>query len=290
MQRKFLLALVLCLVAVAALATGAAPALATDGCDCHTAVPPTSGAPAAHAPFVAGVSDCTTCHVGWTVPHPDAARESFVSLQGRASDASYKLSGRVGFASPMVFIGHPDVVVYLQQRPWGATEFTDLTQVTTRAKGGFAFTVASPPPFATYRAIAQGHVFTPSGGGTSLFMPKEATLLPTPELGLEIRGLVPGHPISPTAKLGRTLTVHGAVAPADLGGKVTIRVHKARAADGKWVTRITVRRAIGDTGTYSWKWAPRHRGYYRVDARIPATAAHRGAVTRFAGGVQVSVY
>ena len=43
-----------------------------DGCDCHIAVPPTNGAPAAHTPFVASVSDCTVCHTDWVVPHPHA--------------------------------------------------------------------------------------------------------------------------------------------------------------------------------------------------------------------------
>jgi len=280
MKRRIILATVLCL-AVALLGIGAAPALAADGCDCHTTDPPT--ATAAHAPLVVGV-DCATCHVDWVVPHPEppGAKAPIVYLRGRSSDAGYKLSGQVGSAGGMLFIVHPDVLVYLQQRLWGATAFTDLTQVTTGAKGGFGFTVASPPPFATYRAIAQGHVVL-----TALFKPEARTLFPRPDLTLLIRGLLPGHPISPTAKLGRTLTVHGAVAPADLGGKVTIRVRKARAADGKWVTRVTVRRSIAATGTYSWKWTPRHRGYYRVDARVPATAAHRGAVTSFTMGLAV---
>ncbi len=279
MKRKIVLVIVLCM-AVATLGIWAAPALAADGCSCHTAVPPT--AVAAHAPFVASVTDCTVCHVDWTVPHPSAARESFVRLRGRSSDADYKLGGRVGFATPMVLIGHPDVVVYLQQRLWGATAFTDLTQVTTGAKGGFTFTVASPPPFATYRAIAEGHVATLSGGGTSIFMPKKTTLLPTPELTIMIRGFDVG-PITPASvKLGRTLRVGGTVAPADLGGKVTIRVQKR--IDHRWVTRITVKRAISATGTYGWKFTPKSRGAYRVDARIPATAAHRGVVTRWTKG------
>jgi len=50
MRRKIALAIVLCLAA--ALSIGAAPALAADGCTCHTAVPPIGGAPAAHAPLV----------------------------------------------------------------------------------------------------------------------------------------------------------------------------------------------------------------------------------------------
>ena len=290
MKRKIVLAVMLCLAATAILAMGAAPALAADGCDCHTVEPLT--APAPHDPYVASVSDCTVCHVDWTVPHPSAARESFVSLRGRSSEAGYKLGGRVGFATPMVFIGHPDVLLYLQQRLWGATAWTDLTQVTSGAKGGFTFTVASPPPLATYRAIAEGHVATLSGGGTSVFMPKKTTLLPKPELSIGIAGFLTGAlGEALTTRLGRTLTVSGAVAPADLGGKVTIRVHKLVGVAGRWVTRITVKRAISARGTCSWKFTPKSRGEYRVDARIPATAAHSSVVTSWQrGALTISVY
>ena len=69
----------------------------------------------------------------------------------------------------------------------------------------------------------------------------------------------------------------GTVAPADLGGKVTIRVQKR--VNGKWVPCFSVKRAISATGTYSWKWTPRHRGLDRVAARIPATAAHESVDT-----------
>jgi hypothetical protein len=278
MRHKFVLAVLLCMAT--ALILGAAPALAADGCTCHTAVPPT--APAAHAPFVVGV-DCTTCHADWAVPHPDAGIW-FADLWGRSFDAGYKLSGRAGVSLFTGFLGHPGVLVYLQQRLWGATAFTDLTQVTTGSKGGFSFIVASAPPFATYRAILQGHVGSRVGGGTGLFMPKSTRLLPTPELTIMIRGFEVG-PITPArVKLGRTLRVDGSVAPADLGGKVTIRVQKLAVVAGRWVTRVTVKRAISATGTYSWKFTPKSRGAYRVDARILATAAHRGVVTRWTKG------
>jgi len=292
MRHRLVLAAVLGLAVVFALGIGVAPALAADGCPtCHT-TPPTGEAPAPHAPFIASVTDCTTCHVDWVVPHPKSYLwPSVLALSGRSTDAGYRVHGwlgvHIGGLTP-VTKPHPGVVVYLQQRLWGATDWTDLTQVTTGSEGRFGFTVASPSPYATYRAVSQGHVGVRAfSDATALFRPRATTLLPKPDLTLLIRGLLPGHGISPTAKLGRTLTVHGAVAPADLGGKVTIRVRKARAVDGKWVTRITVRRAISATGTYSWKWTPRHRGFYRVDARVPATAAHRGAVRGFVDGLAV---
>jgi hypothetical protein len=294
MNHKLAVVLVLCLSVAALLGIAAAPAAAQDGCDCHTLVPPTNGAPAAHAPYVASVTECTACHADWTgPPHPDVGKGLRLGLRGRSTDTSYQLDGllRISVAIVPFHPGHPGVVVYLQQRLWGATEFTDLTQVTTGAKGGYTFTVASPPPYATYRAIAQGHLGPLVGGSTGLYLPKRTTLLPKPNLTLYTRGFTPGRPWTPTTvKVGRTLTVHGAVAPADLGGKVTIRVQKRNAA-GHWVLWVSVKRAFSSTGTYSWKWTPRYRGEYRVDGRIPATAAHRGVVRRWpSGGLTIIVY
>jgi hypothetical protein len=261
MKRTFVVAVVLCLAATAALAIGAAPALAASGCACHTAVPPTGGAPAAHAPFVVGV-DCTTCHPDWTVPHPDAEQTSLY-FWPRTSATGLKLTGSVGVVKwgppALVYlrIGHPDVVVYLQQKLWGATEFTDLTQVTTGGKGGFSFIVASPPRFAVYRAIAEGHVGPLVGGGTALFEPVYDQHFMTPKLTLKLQGVKNG-----IVKLGNSLTATGTVEPADIGAKVKIRVQKRVA--GKWVTQIVVQRALSATGTCGYKFTPRHLGLYRV--------------------------
>jgi hypothetical protein len=288
MKYKIVLTVLLCL-ATATLGIGAVPALAADGCDCHTVEPLT--APTPHAPYVASVTDCTTCHVDWTVPHP-ASWRSILSLFGRSTDTGYRLRGWVGVhigGLTPVTKAHPGVVLYLQQRLWGATEFTDLTKVTTNANGNGVFTVASPPAFATYRAVSQGHVGVGLfSDATFLFRPRVTLLLPTPGLTLELRGLKPPGLSGPAnIRLGRTITVHGAVAPPDLGGKITIRVQKSvhrHWVEGvlrqRWVTPITRTRAISDIGTYDWKWTPRTRGHFRVFAVIPATAAHRGAMTR----------
>ena len=266
MRRKILLALVLCL-AVAALGIGAAPALAAAGCDCHTAVPPTNGATPAHAPFVVAVSDCTVCHVDWVVPHPDA-EVPWLNLYARSSaSGSRLLSGFVGIGVGITALrGHPGVVVYLQERAWGETAFTDLGQVTTGAKGHFAFTVASPPPFATYRAIAQGHVGALIGGGTALFKAATTGPLPmTPVLRLKLRGV--NHGI---VKRGHRVTANGTVKPADIGAKATVHVQKRIA--GKWVARITVKRAISSTGSFSFRFTPRQHGRFKVWFRTPGNA------------------
>ena len=173
MKRRIILALLLCL-SVAMLGIGAAPALAADGCDCHTAATPSPSATPAHAPLVASVSDCATCHVDWTVPHPELPVSSFYAIHLAASPeaAAGTLSGFVGIAIFGYSAPHPGVVVYLQQRLWGATAFTDLGQVVTNDKGGYTFTVASPQPSARYRAIAVGHVAAAVGGGPGCSSPR----------------------------------------------------------------------------------------------------------------------
>ena len=265
MRRKIVLAIVLCLFA--ALTIGTAPALAASGCTCHTTEPPTASA--AHAPFVVGV-DCTACHTDWTVPHPDVgANWLWLFLSSRDSTAGCELTGWLGVAFPLAKrIPHPNVAVYLQQRLRGASEFTDLTQATTDTKGNFAFMVPSAPPFATYRAIAQGHVV--SGG--FLFKPRATTLLPTPKLTATLRGVKDGM-----VKLGRSLRLNGSVAPTDLGAKVTIRVKKW--ADGDYVARLDVERSVTATGTYAWTFKPGPRGRYVMRVRILAVEGFSPAAT-----------
>jgi hypothetical protein len=258
MKRRIVLATVLCL-AVAALGIGAAPALAAGGCDCHTANPPTAAA--AHAPFVAGVA-CTTCHANWVVPHPDVG-PPWLLLSSRTSATGCDLSGWVG--DLRVFVGkkdHPDVVVYLQQRLWGATEYKDLTQVTTDATGKFSFTVASPPAFAAYRAIAQGHVGPLVGGGTRLFEPAVMPLLPKPIVRMKLQGLRNG-----AVRFGHRVRASGTVQPADMGGDVRFIVQK-KVKSGNWKTRPLLggKAAISGTGIFSWEFTPKSRGLFRVQA------------------------
>jgi hypothetical protein len=256
MRGKIVLAVVLCLVVPAALGIGAAPALAASGCTCHTAVPPTGGAPAAHAPLVVGVA-CTTCHTDWTVPHPDAG-QPMLYFSPRTSATGLKLRGSVQAVKIMIgAVGHPDVGVYLQQRPWGATTFTDLARVTTDGGGSFTYAVASPARFAAYRAIAEGHVGPLFGGGTALFEPVYRPTFMTPKLTFKLQRVKNG-----IVKLGNSVTATGTVEPADIGTKVKIRFQKRVA--GKWVTQIMVKRALSATGTCGYKFTPRHLGLYRV--------------------------
>jgi len=280
MQRKLVLAIVLCLAVAAALSLGVAPALAADTCTCHTAMPPTGGAPAAHTPFVAGVAACTICHKGMTVPHPklvkpklklgadlytDKNGKSGVSLAGRLT-----ARGRGGLNG---------VVVYLQQRAPGETVFVDVRTVTTHKvkrvalalsynhpNGWFSGRVTSPIWGATYRAVTRGV------GGKPVVKPTLTETLIYPAFGVDLRGPDKHGDLT----LGRSVVASGGAIPAELlaGEKVTLTLKQ------HWKVRIVGEATIGSDGRYSWEVTPTLWGPgYKIRARLPATAEHWG-VTR----------
>jgi hypothetical protein len=283
-RRKPVLAVVLCLGAVALLGVGASPAAAA--CvDCHAAPP--DGPPAPHGVLVAAVSDCTTCHRGMS-PHPASLRIPGLSLRGKSSAAGLVLTGKlwqpglVNFldgpnGSYMLKVGLPDVTVYLQQRLWADTEFTDLTQVTTAAgmfsEGAYSYTVPSPLPFAAYRAIAQGTVVTSDPGSGSVWRPAARELLPKPKLTLKLGNVVNGVVLPLGAPVFK-----GSARPLMLAGEnVKLPVYKWRAATKRWARVKTATAAISAKGAYAWTfwWSQGYGpGAYRVRASIAGTANH----------------
>jgi hypothetical protein len=279
------LAVVLCLGVIALLGVGAAPAAAATCVDCH-AVPP-DGPPAPHGVLVAAVTDCVTCHRGMS-PHPASQRIPGLSLRGKPSATGLALTGKlwqpgvVSFidgtnGSYMLKVGLPDVTVYLQQRLWADTEFTDLTQVTTDAgmfsEGAYSYTVPSPVPFAAYRAVSRGTVLTPSLGSSGIWRPAAAVLLPKPRLTLKLSGLTNG-----SIALGRKLKVSGTVAPIDLAGQ-DVFVKWQRRVGRTWADVRDHFEKIGATGAYSWTLTVRKRGLFRIHAMIEATPDTAAVVT-----------
>jgi len=275
---RVLTVLVLALAFLATLGSGAAPASAQTGCDCHAAVPPAGGAPAAHAPLVASVTECTVCHVSWMgPPHLRVERHLFLHLSGRSAEAGYQLVGQVWAHSVRYFpfLGHRGIVVYLQQRLWGATEWTDLTQVTTGrrgpARGAFTYTVPSPTPWAAYRAIARGHVASTSDG-YGLCMPKTTTRPPKPTLTLSLSGLTNGS-VAP----GQGVTATGTATPKLLAGEeVVVTVYRAMhvALTPPWVVARAGTVPISATGTFAWEFSLTRRESYQVTAEIGSTDNH----------------
>lgn len=284
MRRKPVVAVLLCLGVVALLGVGAPPAAAA--CvDCH-AVPP-DGPPAPHGVFVAAVTDCTTCHGGMS-PHPASLRIPGLSLRGKSSAEGLVLTGELWQPGVVVFIDGPngsymvkvglaDVTVYLQQRLWADTEFTDLTQVTTDAgmfsEGAYSYTVPSPVPFAAYRAIAEGTVVTSDPGSGSIWRPAARDLSPKPKLTLKLSGLTKG-----SVNLGRQLKVSGTVSPTDLAGQ-DVFVKWQEKVGRRWADVRDHFVTIGATGTYSWTFAVRKRGLCRIHAMIEATPDTANVVT-----------
>ena len=284
MRRKLVLSLVVCLVLLALLGVGASAAAATCN-DCH-AVPP-DGPPAPHGVLVAAVTDCTTCHRGMS-PHPASLRIPGLSLRGKSSVAGLVLTGKlynpnaVNFidgpnGSYMLKVGLTDVPVYLQQRLWAATEFTDLAQVTTEtgmfSEGAYSYTVPSPVPFAAYRAIAQGTVVTSEPGWSSFWRPAARELLPKPKLTLRLSGLTGG-----SISLGRRLRVGGAVSPTDLAGR-DVLVKWQQKVGRSWADVRDRTETIGATGAYGWSLTVRKRGLFRIRATIEASPDTANVVT-----------
>lgn len=272
MKRKLVLALILCAAAVVLLSAGATTAAAATCTDCHAGP---DGPPAPHGVWVAAVTDCTTCHVGMS-PHPTTIRTTRLTLGGKSSDAGYVLRGKVGrlmrFGLGTAYIGFPDVTVYLQQRLWGATDYTDLATTTTGsgdASGTFTYTVATPAAFATYRVIASGvtGLAAPSDG---TWWPTRVVLLPKPKLTLKLAGLTDG-----VLRPGAALKASGTVAPAGLTAeKVKLVVMRSRA--GQWVLAKTAWCEITATDTYNWTYKPAVAGTYKIQAMIAKTDTHLG--------------
>ena len=252
-MKRFLLVFVL---VAAFLGVPAAPALAADSCTCHTAVPPTSGAPAAHAPYVPSVAECTACHVGMTMPHAGQVTTEVIWMRGRSIEAGYRLRGQI---YDILFLGRSvqraDVTVYLQQRALGQTTFTDRGQATTNRFGNFGFTVTSPLPYAYYRAIAQGQIIP-----TRIALPCVEDLRPTPTLTLRLSG-----PTDGVRLLGHSITAKVKAKPQEMAG-ATVRFTVQTRGATRWITQTTVKRDISASATCSWTYIPRARGLFRIRA------------------------
>jgi hypothetical protein len=257
MRRKIVLALLLCL-AVAGLGIGAAPALAADGCDCHTVEPLT--APTPHAPFVAGVTDCTVCHVGWTVPHPTAVAPTLTATVVTVGGIFKSNTVRGGLAIPWVPL--TGVAVYVQMMRPAATEYTDVGTCTTNWRG---MCFSKNAGEGTVRCISRGVA------GPPVVMPALSVApgaVPTPRITARLRG-----PTAGILKLGRRVTLTGRVRPLALAGQVVIIQYTGRRA-GKSTEHAQVKRTIRAAGTYRWTFRPKYRGKYIIKAFVPKTSAY----------------
>jgi photosystem II stability/assembly factor-like uncharacterized protein len=158
------------------------------------------------------------------------------------------------------------------------THFTGATAVAFHGTPATKFSAASDtqitvtvPAGATSGAIA---VTTLSGSVTSA---TSFTVAVTPKVTLKLSGLKKG-----VLKLGKRLTVTGKVTPATLAGsKVKLTVQKKRGH--KWVALKTVKRTIGHSGAYSWKYKPAKRGSYRLQATLGKTTTTTAVTTKWSG-------
>jgi hypothetical protein len=261
---------ILALGLVVALGLGAGPALAADGCDCHTVEPLT--APAAHTPYVAAVTDCATCHTAWTAPHPDVG-SAMVWLSTKDTAAGCGLTGRVGlfptiprWLGSFAAVPHPGVAVYFQQRLAGTSEFVDLGQGVTDADGRATFTVTSPAARVIYRAVALGHYGKDRPGADVLWRPsvEMQDVMFTPTLTLRLVGLSRG-----VLAAGSRLTVRGKVLPVETAGnRVLVRLQRyyRYSSSPRWRTRSEKTCTISATGGCSTAMTVNRVGLYRMRA------------------------
>ena len=246
MRRKIVLAALLCL-ATTTLGIGAAPALAANGCTCHTAVPPTGGAPAAHAPLVVGVTDCTTCHVGWTVPHPEAVKPTlYIDVW-----LGLGIIASGGLSRP--YMPLTDVVVYVQKKGPAETDYSRAEDVKTDARGLYEVQLGLVGSWVG-RAISQGLA------GPPVVMPalsEPPVALPTPTLTFRLSGLT-----RRAVRLGHAVSLAGKVTPTDMAGqKVRLIMQKWDSAKSRWwpaVARLVAKPTISATGAYSRMYTPKH--------------------------------
>jgi hypothetical protein len=256
MKLRILPATALCL-AVAALGIGAAPALAADGCTCHTDPSPT--ATTAHAPLVTGV-DCIVCHVGWTVPHPAAVAPTLAATVVTVGGIFKSNTVRGALAIPWVPLS--GVAVYVQMLRPDATEYTDIGECTTSWKG---LCFKRDAGGGTVRCISQGVAGPPVILPSLSMAPVD---LPSPRITCRL-----SDPRAGILKLGRRVTTSGRVRPLALAGQTVVSQYTGRRA-GKTTEHAQVRRTITAAGTYRWTFKPKHRGEYIIKACVPTTSAY----------------
>jgi hypothetical protein len=246
---------------------GATPAAAA--CDCHTATPPTGGAAAAHAPFVGGIGDCATCHVGWASPHPTAIEASLTAHVFWVPALTGSPSGGWIEGRHVAQDGPVAGVVFGQKRSWGSGEWVDIGQggnvdATTRYTAG---RLEWPRDrWASLRAVAAGAM------GSPVILPASAVWRPKPQLRLALDGVERGVVTTHGA-----VTVRGRAYPTRLAGEA-VRLMVFKLKSGKWVQTEERSLTLHGKCVYRWRIAVT-RGSYRIHVTVAATEDHRSATT-----------
>ena len=221
------------------------------------------------------VTDCTICHKGMTVPHPELLEPTL--YVGKPHAAGLGANVRGGLSRPWLPLA--GVVVYIQTREPAGTVYADAGKVKTDVRGLYVsgIGVAAPPVLNLVpRAISQGLA------GPPVVMPAISVPTvprPTPTLTLRLSGLTRG-----AVRRGHAVIVAGKVTPTDMAGqKVRLTLQKWNVHPGgsrwSWTGDPSVTRTISATGAYSWKYTPKLLGQYRVKATIPNTSAYNSVMT-----------
>jgi hypothetical protein len=217
--------------------------------------------------LVAAVTDCTTCHKGMTVPHPELVEPTLTLATGPG------FLGGPPWAFVRLFLPFKPlggVSVYVQGKAADATGYTDLDQATTNRDGeAYTSTVPRPVPEGmTFRALSEGRTGPPVVKPAFSVPPVEPPVI---SAVLRLRGLT-----NYRMRLGRTVTFRATWTPTDLvGQKAHFRVTKLTGAE--WGRSYA--RTIDAAGVMTYKFRPRARGLYNVFAGMGGTAAYQGFQT-----------
>jgi hypothetical protein len=158
-----------------------------------------------------------------------------VELSGELSAEGEPLGGRT---------------VRLQQRPEGASRFSNVDQTTTASDGVYSFGGVRPDKNSYYRAVFPGN------------QPDKLQASSSTAKRVLVRVRVSLYTPSTKLKLGRARTVSGSVTP-EHGGSVTVTVKR----NGSVIERK--RAALNSSSRYSFRYKPQRPGTYTFTATYP---------------------
>lgn len=153
--------------------------------------------------------------------------------------------------------------VNLQQRPYGARDYSTFSSVTTVSDGTFRLANIRPLRHTNYRARFEGN--------------QSQGLDPSTSSGAAVKSRVQTYlnVASTDLKLGSGRTISGSVAPNHPGKTVTVRILR----DGKFLTNRTA--TLNVNSRYAFAYKPPTVGRYTFRALFPKDADHYGNVSPY---------
>lgn len=192
------------------------------------------------------------------------------ALGARTSDISFvtssrvtKFGQRIRVSGKLVSEGEPlgGRSVILQQRPAGASRFSNVGEATTGANGTYVLRGVRPSKHTYYRAMFRGN----RTDGLSASRSNASRVL--------VRSVVSLYTPARDLKLGRARTISGSVTPKH-NGAVTVTIKR----NGKVIGRKKA--TLNSNSRYSFRYKPDRPGYHVFFATYPKDTDHLGNRSR----------